>query len=291
MQFSDFYGSVQNLCTICKLSRHEAIHATPLGKSPTQQRPPGRRGQSEGGNGVLPVARSAVPAGTQARLLLTYIRLVEGGRLRRRRWEFRPEHRVGVGRKAFVMTAGYPARQDLLARIERVRLLELEEGVRRPVEDYGPDARASRRRSRAEMLHGTGTGDQRRDDGDGSTQLGGREREHGMGARDGEAATEGCALGVGMQQHQRGDEVETVAPSRRRGDGSEQNLASLGGSDADAEPGGDTSSASGGNDGGNMGSDTDTHTHTHSHTHGVLGWLLDRVAEGWARVRSAFGDG
>ena len=36
---------------------------------------------------------------------------------------------------------------------------------------------------------------------------------------------------------------------------------------------------------------THTHTHTHSHTHGVLGWLLDRVAEGWARVRSAFGDG
>jgi hypothetical protein len=62
---------------------------------------------------VCAVARSAVPAGTQARLLLTYIRLVEGGRLRRRRWEFWPEHRVGVGRKAFVMTAGYPARQDL----------------------------------------------------------------------------------------------------------------------------------------------------------------------------------
>ena len=103
----------------------------------------------KGGNGVLPVARSAAPAGTQARLLLTYIWLVEGGRLRRRRWEFWPKHRVGVGRKAFVMTAGYPrARQDLLARIERVRLLEFEEGVRRLVEDYGPDARASRRRGR-----------------------------------------------------------------------------------------------------------------------------------------------
>ena len=184
--------------------------------------------------------------------------------------EFRPEHRVGVGRKAFVMTAGYPARQDLFARIERVRLLELEEGVRRPVEDYGPDARASRRRGRAEMLHGTGTGDQRRDDGDGSTQLGGREREHGMGALDGEAGSGGCALGVGMQQHQRGDEVETVSPPRRRGDGSEQNLASLGGSDADAVCGGDTASASGGNAGGQVGSSTDTHTHTHSHTHGVL---------------------
>ena len=112
-----------------------------------------------------------------------------------------------------------------------------------------------------------------------------------MGARDGEAATEGCALGVGMQQHQRGDEVETVAPPRRRGDGSEQNLASLGGSDADAEGGGDASSASGGNEGGHVGSNTDTQTYTQSHTHGVLGWLLDRVAEGWARVRSAFGDG
>ena len=251
-----------------------------------------REVRCEGGNGVLPVARSAVPAGTQARLLLTYIRLVEGGRLRRRRWEFRPEHRVGVGREAFVMTAGYPARQDLLARIERVRLLELEEGIRRPVEDHGPDARASRRRVRAEMLHNAGAGDQRREDGDGSIQLDGRERVHGMGARGGEAATEGCGLGVGMQQHQRGDELGTVAPARRR-DGSQQNLASLRGNDTDAGAGGDAFSASGGNAGGHVGSnsDTHTHTHTHSHTHGVLGWLLDRVAEGWARVRSAFGDG
>ena len=113
-----------------------------------------------------------------------------------------------------------------------------------------------------------------------------------MGALDGEAATEGCVLGVGMQQHQRGDELETVAPPRR-GDGSEQNLASLRGNDTDVAGGGDASSASGGNAGGHVGSnsDTHTHTHTHSHTHGVLGWLLDRVAEGWARVRSAFGDG
>ena len=173
-----------------------------------------REVRCEGGNGVLPVARSAVPAGTQARLLLTYIRLVEGGRLRRRRWEFRPEHRVGVGREASVMTAGHPARQDLLARIERVRLLELEEGIRRPVEDHGPDERASRRRVRAEMLHNAGAGDQRREDGDGSIQLDGRERVHGMGARGGEAATEGCGLGVGVQQHQRGDEMGTVAPAR-----------------------------------------------------------------------------
>ena len=172
---------------------------------------------------------------------------------------------MGVGRKAFVMTAGYPARQDLLARIERVRLLELEEGVRRPVEDYGPDARASRRRGRAEMLHDAGAGDQRREDGGGSIQLDERGREHGMGALDGEAATEGCVLGVGMQQHQRGDELETVAP-QRRGDGSEQNLASLRGNDTDAAGGGDASSASGGDAGGQVGSSTDTHTHTHIHT-------------------------
>jgi hypothetical protein len=39
----------------------------------------------EGGGGRLPVARSALPAGSQARLLLMYIRLVEGGRLKARR--------------------------------------------------------------------------------------------------------------------------------------------------------------------------------------------------------------
>ena len=63
----------------------------------------------------------------------------------------------------------------------------------------------------AEMLHGAGSGDQRRDDGDESTRLGGRETEHGVGALDGEAGGRGCALGVGMQRHQREGEVETVA--------------------------------------------------------------------------------
>ena len=53
----------------------------------------------------------------------------------------------------------------------------------------------------------------------------------------------------------------------------------------------DTPSASGGNEGGHVGSGTDTHTHTNAHTRMGLGWLLDRVAEGWARMRSAFGDG
>ena len=52
-----------------------------------------------------------------------------------------------------------------------------------------------------------------------------------------------------------------------------------------------TASASDGNEGGYVGSGTDSHTLSHTHTHGVLGRLLDRVAEGWARVRSAFGDG
>ena len=204
-------------------------------------------------------------------------------------------HRVGVGRKAFVMTAGYPARQDLLARIERVRLLELKEGVRRPVEDYGPDARASRRRGRAEMLHDAGAGDQRREDGGGSTRLGGRETEHGMGALDGEAGGGGCALGVGMQRHQRGGEVETVAPPRR-GDGSEQNLASLRGDDTDARPGAGTRLR--------IRVDmqvvrwarvrTQTHTHTNIHTRmGCSGgcWIGPRrVGRGCGR-RLAMGSG
>ena len=55
------------------------------------------------------------------------------------------------------------------------------------------------------------SGDQRRDDGDESTRLGGRETEHGVGALDGEAGGGGCALGVGMQRHQREGEVEAVA--------------------------------------------------------------------------------
>ena len=50
-----------------------------------------------------------------------------------------------------------------------------------------------------------------RDDGGESTRLGGRETEHGVGALDGEAGGGGCALGVGMQRHQREGEVETVA--------------------------------------------------------------------------------
>ena len=74
--------------------------------------------------------RSAVPAGTQARHLLTYARLFLGGRLRARRREYWPEHTVGKGDKAVTVPAGFPAQRDLWKRIERARLLELEEGVR-----------------------------------------------------------------------------------------------------------------------------------------------------------------
>ena len=106
----------------------------------------------EGGSGVLPVARSAVPAGTQARLLLTYARLVEGGRLLGRRRVSWPEHKVGKGRKAATVPKGYPAQRDLWQRIERARLLELEEGVRGPVVYREPNARTQRRQARAVAL-------------------------------------------------------------------------------------------------------------------------------------------
>ena len=107
----------------------------------------------EGGSGVLPVARSAVPAGTQARLLLTYARLVEGGRLLGRRRVSWPEHKVSKGRKAATVPAGFPAQRDLWQRIERARLLELEEGVRGPVVYREPNARTQRRQARAVALH------------------------------------------------------------------------------------------------------------------------------------------
>ena len=57
------------------------------------------------------MAPSAVPAGTQARLLLTYARLVEGGRLLGRRRVSWPEHKVRKGEKAATVPAGYPAQR------------------------------------------------------------------------------------------------------------------------------------------------------------------------------------
>ena len=91
----------------------------------------------EGGGGALPVARSAVPAGTRARLLLMYTRLVMGGRLRARRWELWPERKVGTGRNARVLEAGYPAQLDLEGRIRRARELELGGGVERTCGERG----------------------------------------------------------------------------------------------------------------------------------------------------------
>ena len=62
----------------------------------------------EGGSGVLPVARSAVPAGTQASAAANlYVRLVDGGRLRGRRRVSWPEHKVSKGEKATTVPAGY----------------------------------------------------------------------------------------------------------------------------------------------------------------------------------------
>ena len=70
--------------------------------------------------------------------------------------------------------------------------------------------------------------------------------------------------------------------------------ASLGGSDADADRGGNKSSASGGNEGGHVGSNTGTHTHTHIHTRmGYWGgcWIGSRrVGRGCGR-RLGMGSG
>eukprot|EP00964_Phaeocystis_antarctica_P148054 scaffold114793_cov21-Phaeocystis_antarctica.AAC.1 len=74
-----------------------------------------------------------------ARLLLTYVRLVEGRRLRQRKQEFWPEHKVGRGKKAFII--------HLSASVERTRQLGvLECGV--PVPQGGSE-RGTRRMARA----------------------------------------------------------------------------------------------------------------------------------------------
>ena len=54
------------------------------------------------------------------------------------------------------MPAGYPAQKALRQRIERARLLELEEGVREPVVYGGASERALRRQERAVALHDGG---------------------------------------------------------------------------------------------------------------------------------------
>ena len=81
----------------------------------------------------LSADRSAVPAGSLARLLLTYARLVEGGRLRKRRREC--ERRWTEQRDGRSLSVGPPAYEDKKAREERFRRLEEREGciVWRPV--------------------------------------------------------------------------------------------------------------------------------------------------------------
>ena len=96
----------------------------------------------ESGSGVLPVARSAVPAGTRARLLLTYVRLVEGGRLQRRR-------RAG-GRANGDGTPG-AARADWSGRVARVQRQAELEGLVLPAEQRSRHVseQETRRRERA----------------------------------------------------------------------------------------------------------------------------------------------
>ena len=101
-----------------------------------------RERKCESGSGVLPVARSAVPAGTRARLLLTYIRLVEGGRLQR-------DRRERVQRDA----EGAPgaAQNDHKRRVERARAQSATEGLLLPAEHGSRpvSAQGLRRRGRA----------------------------------------------------------------------------------------------------------------------------------------------
>ena len=101
-----------------------------------------RERKCEGGSGLLPVARSAVPAGSLARLLMTHARLVEGGRLRRRRREC---VRAASVRKGKAEPAGRPAEEDWRAKVRRVRALEEAEGLVVPVAQGG-SARGGRRR-------------------------------------------------------------------------------------------------------------------------------------------------
>ena len=100
----------------------------------------------------LSADRSAVPAGSLARLLLTYARLVEGGRLRKRRREC--ERRWTEQRDGRSLSVGPPAYEDKKAREERIRRLEEREGciVWRPVLQGGNE-RDARRMARAVGIH------------------------------------------------------------------------------------------------------------------------------------------
>ena len=101
----------------------------------------------------LSADQSAVPAGSLARLLLTYARLVESGRLRKRR---RESERRWTGQKdGRTLSVGPPAYEDKKARKERFRRLEEQEGciVWRPALQEGNE-RDARRMARAVGMHG-----------------------------------------------------------------------------------------------------------------------------------------
>ena len=108
-----------------------------------------RRGH--GMDGAPAEGMSAVPAGSLARLLLTYARLVEGGRLQRRRQQSVRPARKEKGR---LVPAGRPAEEAWKARVERVRQLELREGVTSPAMGGEAVGRTVRRRQRAVGLQG-----------------------------------------------------------------------------------------------------------------------------------------
>ena len=105
----------------------------------------------------LSADRSAVPAGSLARLLLTYARLVEGGRLRKRRRE--SDRRWTEQMDGRTLSVGPPAYEDKKAREERFRRLEEREGciVWRPVLQGGNE-RDARRMARAVGMHMVGVG-------------------------------------------------------------------------------------------------------------------------------------
>ena len=136
-----------------------------------------REQKCESGSGVLPVARSAVPAGTQARLLLTYIRLVEGGRMQR-------DRRERVQRDA----KGAPgaAQKDHMRRVERARAQSAAEGLLLPAEHGSRPVSAQGMRRRGQAI-----AQAERESAQGSGAAG-EEGESSMGA----ARTAACAPAV-----------------------------------------------------------------------------------------------
>ena len=158
-----------------------------------------RERKCESGSGVLPVARSAVPAGTRARLLLTYIRLVEGGRLQR-------DRRERVQRDA----EGAPgaAQNDHKRRVERARAQSAAEGLLLPAEHGSRpvSAQGLRRRGRAiaqaerESAQGGGAAGEEGESSVGAARAAADDR---TGAAAGEGEDEGVDEGVATRRASR----------------------------------------------------------------------------------------